>query len=130
MFVLSAAQRRQLATLAVVVYGGLFAQTGLHALTTEHTVCAEHGELVHGAGHDEGEREPLAPDALLPVATDDAHGHCGHVHTSGLAAVGDAAVPLSAPLGIDTPLTLTGAARDAAAQQAALALAPKTSPPA
>jgi hypothetical protein len=126
----SASRRRLIALVAVVIYGGLFAQSGLHALTTEHVVCAEHGELVHGNGHGVAATDVAEHATWESVPAADDHGHCDHVHIGGVTVATAAATPVSAPIVAATSGNGGGDLRRGSPQLATLALAPKTSPPA
>ena len=125
--------RRSCVLLAAV---GLFLQgsQGGHMLLVEHTRCAEHGDLVHGEGHDHGvgdaaTAEHRALEAAANLGDEEAHGHCSHASERRDAA---ADVPTSHALALrrDEPIP---SLREASAFPTLAQLyrtAPKNSPPA
>jgi hypothetical protein len=70
---------RSACALAVLALGLLQGSSGGHMLLVEHTRCAEHGEWIHGGGHDRTAGEPVQSD---PVSfehrrtSEEAHEHC------------------------------------------------------
>lgn len=103
----------------------------LHHALFKHAVCAEHGELVHVAAHDDdGAAAPSGATEILAAGADeDAHDHCRlPPGTQQPAAEPDAA----ALLGIASPPCGAGVlSRDENLPNSIplLALAPKQSPP-
>lgn len=131
----------------VLVLLGLVAQVSdlVHFLLVEHTICAAHGELIHGSGHDHGE-EAGAPDPLTTFdetqreaegstwarsgVSDDDHEHCAvrsdrretWTPPAGPSCVAVVAWTRSSPVA-------NSASADSATAIPLLFLAPKNSPP-
>jgi hypothetical protein len=108
----------------------------LHYVLFEHTRCAAHGELVHGAagdGHAHAEHAPRGQRSEDPAAQraprpeDGDHDHCPVAVQERKDAL--PAAPQVASTAMSPSASYEGSERDAAFAQAALAAAPKTSPP-
>jgi hypothetical protein len=115
--------------LACVVLAGQVA-TFSHAFTTQHSVCAEHGELIHGDGATAlGAPAAGALDVLAALPeTEHDHG-CGL-----LTGLSQSCAPLPEPAGLAAPESPDASEPASSALcspllQDRLAFAPKTSPP-
>lgn len=119
--------RPLLALLGAAVFLGGQLSASIHLATETHTVCAEHGEIVHGEVHAAGE----PGDGPGVGAAED------HEHDACLVAVAPRTpVATVATITIDEPLARAAAAPDTPSLQAPLLLAerryhfaPKQSPP-
>ncbi len=118
------------ALLALVLLGS----GGGHMLLVEHSRCAEHGDLVHGAAHhhDAGPNRQ-AESAMLhgspDAGTEEVHDHCSALtdRRDALVSIADAG-PSIRVLEMRRVLSLPG--NEIASSASQLQLAPKTSPPA
>jgi len=117
---------------AVILQGS----TGGHMLLVEHTRCAEHGELIHGAApdHDATESPATANTGTVDQAPDDgpsggAHEHCTLTsdRREVIAAVSDS--PMTRRLDETAPLSL-GVDSFVFVDTKRFQTAPKHSPPA
>jgi hypothetical protein len=105
-----------------------------HMVLVSHTVCAEHGEVVHGG--DSHEVPSASPDDDVPgqhASNADRTSAADHEHCCGVATHGGAL--LAAPPALPTQLLgafdeLTIAPAGATITRRLYLLAPKTSPPA
>jgi len=119
-----------MALLALVLQGS----SGGHMLLVEHSRCAEHGELIHGAAHQhEADQDRHAESAVLHGVPDpgsnEAHDHCSALTDRRDAVVlngcADAGIRVA-----EAQDELSVLRRLIAPSTTRLRLAPKTSPPA
>ncbi len=118
------------ALLALVLLGS----SGGHMLLVEHSRCAEHGELVHGAAHHHGAGANRQAESAMLHGSPDAGSEEAHDHCSALTDRRDALVSIADTgpgirvLEMQRELSLPGT--EIASSTSQLQLAPKTSPPA
>ncbi|MBL8952796.1 MAG: hypothetical protein JNK82_18590 [Myxococcaceae bacterium] len=130
---ISATARRRSVAVVMFAWVGLVAQlTSFGHMATPHQVCAEHGELVHGADAAGQPAIAIADDdvvtAALPATAGDQHDHCDLLADARRQLVSQAAVSTFAPQPAPDGSSVLESAH--AAQVALLAVAPKSSPPA
>jgi len=130
---LGSAARRLRSLAAVVATLLLFAQVSLalHAVLVHHTVCAEHGELVHATEARSVDRH-AAPGRVsaVPAEPPAAHEH-GHCLLGRRASDGVSLAPPAVCCAIHAPELVASGLAEASAHSSRLILfySPKQSPP-
>lgn len=114
------------AAVTVLAFGG----HALHMTLVAHSVCASHGEMVHGAHHDDHGAEATRSTPGVTGQSDGGdHGHCD---APGVLATLVAPSPPPPPVAHLTRIEVPGSSGldVVASRRQRLLLAPKTPPPA